>query len=529
MSTFPCVPLPAANPVLVINQQDSSNLGLNVGIPLAVVTVLLVVVTLVSLVVILLKTHRQKLKVQELEEELQLQSLTTGNAYFLQNKNDPFEFLQGRSLEYNYASLEVVGELGEGAFGKVYKACAPGLEWDGWQENDIVAVKTLKEEAESDALQAFVSEVKISSEFQHQNIIRLIGVCTETHQKCMIFEYMDLGSLNCALRDSDPHRPDESPVDQASDKVPITPKDFLSCCVQVAQGLKYLAGLKFVHRDIATRNCLVNHHLVVKIADFGMSREIGITDYYRIGSRNACLPVRWMPPEALLYGKFTVKSDVWSYGVLMWEVYTYARQPYGGISNHQVIDSIKNGQLLHCPDLCPASIFDIMKSCWMHVPQRRPQMAEILARMNNLLQFNSKESGCTAMITDPEGYYNLAFEVEVEEKDLKEMKRVDALLRESFNGKQKENDEDGSEGGVGDGDKTGWEGDGSKGEIEGDGDKDGGEGDGSNGGRDGAKGDEEEYVEMVWKMPSTTQEHDIQQDTYQPHEAIEGDVNSKVS
>ena len=425
---------------------------------MSITFILLMAITLSSFVIIFILTKRYRQNEQDLALEHQLQSLSSSTAYFMQNFEDQMDFLKDTSLEYNHASLEMVGKLGEGAFSMVFKARAPGLQCEGWQENDIVAVKILKEEMESDALQAFMSEVKISSKFQHRNVVKLIGVCTKTPEKCMIFEYMDLGNLKNVLRQSDPHKTGKSSptspsssLDCASGSVILTPAHFLPCCLQVAQGLRYLASLKFVHRDIATRNCLINHQLVIKIADFGMSRDISTWDYYRIGSSNACIPVRWMSPEALFYGKYTVKSDVWSFGVLMWEVYTYALQPYGGTSDHEVINKIKNGHLLHCPDLCPASIYDIMKACWMYAPHPRPHITELLSRISNLLQISrlDPQDGYVPMQEARESCYsNLTFGVEVEESELREKRRVDKMLQ-PLKGKQEEEEKRGGEGAEG--------------------------------------------------------------------------------
>lgn len=388
--------------------------------PLAIIFVVLMGVIVLSVVLMVYFTRRHQKKTFELEGDRQLELMTCTNAYMYSTFENAITELKNYDLEYNYASLEIVSELGEGAFGRVFKARAPGLV------NEFVAVKVLKEEADSENVAAFIAEVKTSAQFEHPNVIRTVGICTQTPQKCMIFEYMDLGSLNDVLRQSDPENPDKSP----SSDVILSPEQFLACCLQVAQGLRYLADLKFVHRDIAARNCLIDHNHIVKIADFGMSREVCAADYYRVSSAKACLPVRWMPPEALLYGKFTVKSDVWSYGVLMWEVYTYAHQPFSGISNYEVIDRIKEGQILECPDLCPASVYDIMKSCWTKVPRRRPTMATILVRMGHLLRSNSMNlMDDYTLMNSSEGYYNLAFGVVAKEEDLKEKKRVDRILQ----------------------------------------------------------------------------------------------------
>lgn len=437
-------------------------MGVEVGVPLAVIFVVLVSMAVTGLVIMILFTRRYKKKAYQLEQERQLELLASSNAYMLSNFENALDGLRQLDIEYNYTSLEMVGELGEGAFGRVFKARAPGLEMG----DEFVAVKTLKEDADSDILTAFVAEVETSARFKHPNVVRLVGICTEDFHKCMIFEYMDLGSLSDILRSSDPTNPDPS-----SAKGSMTPDQFLSCCLQVAKGLTYLSSLKFVHRDIATRNCLVNSDFLVKIADFGLSRDVCADDYYRIGSAKACLPVRWMPPEALLYGKFTVKSDVWSYGVLMWEVYSFAQQPFGGISNYEVIDRIKEGRVMGCPELCPASIYDIMKSCWTRVPQKRPAMARLLQRINHLLRSNSMTvlDDYTTM-GSAEGYQNMNFGVVVGEEELTEKRRVDGLIKQA-----EEQLQDVQEGGgvvTGEGDQVGE----SEQEVGVEGDQVGGEG-----------------------------------------------------
>ena len=377
--------------------------------------------------VVVLLVRKQKRRRYTIEMQIEMSKLPTNNAYISTFVN-PFAFLEGYDIEYNYVSLEILDELGQGAFGRVFKAKAPGLKRGDFIPKEFVAVKTLKEEAESNILEDFSKEVKVCVQFEHVNIIRLIGVCTTSEKKCMIFEYMDLGNLGDLLRLSDPENPAHPGPD--SDKKLITPDLFLSIALQMANGLVYLAKLKFVHRDIAARNCLVDSNFTVKIADFGMSREISNMDYYRIGSNKACLPVRWMPPEALLYGKFTLKSDVWSFGVLMWEVYSLGRQPHIGLSNYEVIDRIKDGRLLECPAHCPASVFDIMKSCWFRAPVKRAAMTTIFGRLNHLEQVISirRTSGNYVAMASTEGYLNLSYGETVSEKELENSKEVEAVL-----------------------------------------------------------------------------------------------------
>ena len=406
---------------------------MKVGVPIVVVG-LLAVIAVVIVIMMAIFTLRQRKKI-ELSHELGLQQLSSGNVYLRTgcSTQNTFEELEELDMEYNYASLEILDVLGEGEFGRVFKARAPGLKnEDVITEKEYVAAKSLKSDALEDMEEAFVKEVKTCVRFHNDNVIRLLGICTKGPQKCMIFEYMNLGGLNDLLRRSDPESADFPGA--RCGEVLITPDVFLHCVLQVAQGLAYLASLKFVHRDIATRNCLVNRKLVIKIADFGMSREMNHMDYYRVGSAEAVLPVRWMPPEALLYGKFTVKSDVWSFGVLMWEMYTFGHQPYSGISNHEVIDRVKVGGILNCPELCPASVYDIMKSCWVRVPSKRPQMTSILSRLQLLIGHNAEFRERYISLTPASlCYANLMVGVAAEEEEIKENRRVSKTLSATHN------------------------------------------------------------------------------------------------
>lgn len=347
-------------------------------------TVLVFMVIVVVLAVLLFVRARTNKKLS-----LQLKSLSAaGNSMrakesdYLETGPNTYDILQTYNIEYDYSKLKLMEEIGEGHFGVVYKGRAPGIHRGSYTPGEYVAIKTLKSgSVHYDNLEEFIKEVKVSIQFDHDNVIRLLGICTRSPQKCMIFEYMDLGSLNELLRQSDPALP-HSLGDHRS-KGPITPDLLLGCVLQVAWGLKYFADLNFVHRDIATRNCLVNREFVVKIGDFGMSRAIDSTSYYQIGSGKTFLPVRWMPPEAILHGKFTLKSDVWSFGVLMWEIYTFGHQPYAGISNYEVVNEVKNRRILERPNLCPPAIYDVMTSCWTHASSKRPNMSEIVERLQS--------------------------------------------------------------------------------------------------------------------------------------------------
>ncbi|MBN3289991.1 NTRK1 factor, partial [Polypterus senegalus] len=308
-------------------------------------------------------------------------------------------------------------ELGEGAFGKVYLAECFNLSPK--QEKMLVAVKTLKD-ASGTTRQDFQREAELLTVLQHEHIVRFYGVCTDGEPLVMVFEYMKHGDLNRFLR---AHGPDARILDDG--KVPLlgqlTLPQMLQIAAQIASGMVYLASLHFVHRDLATRNCLVGEGLVVKIGDFGMSRDIYSTDYYRVRSMKSddccgsdmlgasshstrpqpsgvenvvvvlvggrtMLPIRWMPPESIMYRKFTTESDVWSFGVVLWEIFTYGKQPWYQLSNNEAIECITQGRELERPRTCPKEVYLIMQGCWQREPQQRLSIKEIYDRLTALVK-----------------------------------------------------------------------------------------------------------------------------------------------
>uniref|UniRef100_A0A3Q0QW75 Tyrosine-protein kinase receptor n=2 Tax=Heroini TaxID=318529 RepID=A0A3Q0QW75_AMPCI len=272
-------------------------------------------------------------------------------------------------------------ELGEGAFGKVYLAECANLSPDN--DRMLVAIKTLKDANES-TRQDFQREAELLTVLQHQHIVRFYGVCTDGEPLAMVFEYMRHGDLNRFLR---AHGPDAHILEES--KMPplgeLTLPQMLHIAAQIASGMVYLASLHFVHRDLATRNCLVGEGLVVKIGDFGMSRDIYSTDYYRVGGRTM-LPIRWMPPESIMYRKFTTESDIWSFGVVLWEIFTYGKQPWYQLSNSEAIECITQGRELERPRTCPKEVYLLMQGCWQREPQQRMVMKDIHSRLLTLVK-----------------------------------------------------------------------------------------------------------------------------------------------
>ncbi|XP_064420345.1 discoidin domain-containing receptor 2 isoform X2 [Latimeria chalumnae] len=286
--------------------------------------------------------------------------------------------------EFPREQLHFKEKLGEGQFGEVHLCEADGLQeflgpdvsFSVFNDQSVlVAVKMLRSDATKNARNDFLKEIKIISRLKHPNIIRLLGVCIHDDPLCMITEYMENGDLNQFLS----QREIESQLTLANNIPSISYHHLLYMATQIASGMKYLASLNFVHRDLATRNCLVGNNFTIKIADFGMSRNLYSGDYYRIQGR-AVLPLRWMAWESILLGKFTTASDVWAFGVTLWEMYTLCKeQPFSLLSDEQVIENTgeffrNQGRQIYLsqPPLCPQPVFELMLKCWSRDTKDRP-------------------------------------------------------------------------------------------------------------------------------------------------------------
>ena len=283
-------------------------------------------------------------------------------------------------------SIRVIQELGRGHFGKVYLAATVDISLRDLKLSDdtdtsrslLVAIKQLKVTADSNLHEAFDKEVKFMSQLHHPNVARLLAI-SDGGTPFIMMEYMENGDLNEFLRKQD-MKPDTVSFLEENE---VTPLILIYISVQIASGMKYLASKKFVHRDLATRNCLVGRDFVTKISDFGMSRNIYDTSYYRVGS-HLILPIRWMASETF-YGKFSVKSDAWAFGVTMWELFTLCRcVPFTGVSDDDVIADALRGeerQILSQPPNCPSEVYNIMLRCFEHRSMLRADFEEIYARL----------------------------------------------------------------------------------------------------------------------------------------------------
>ncbi|XP_011494179.1 PREDICTED: leukocyte tyrosine kinase receptor [Ceratosolen solmsi marchali] len=272
-------------------------------------------------------------------------------------------------------NIDLVKPLGQGAFGEVFQ----GLYKYRRNEEHPVAVKTLPSLSSSQAEADFMMEALIMSKFNHPNIVHFIGVSFDKHPRYIVLELLAGGDLKNFLREERP-RPDRPTT--------LTMQNLIMLAHDVAKGCKYMEDARFIHRDIAARNCLLTSKepgRVVKIADFGMARDIYRSDYYRKGGK-AMLPIKWMPPESFLDGIFTTKTDVWAFGVLLWEIMSFGYMPYTGCANREVMSMVTSGGRLERPAGCPDPIYGVMTRCWHPHPEERPSFTTIVERIGYCLQ-----------------------------------------------------------------------------------------------------------------------------------------------
>ncbi|KAK6180518.1 hypothetical protein SNE40_012659 [Patella caerulea] len=234
--------------------------------------------------------------------------------------------------------------LGAGQFGEVWKG--------QYMDSTDVAIKTLKVGTMSP--EAFLAEAQIMKECRHDKLVRLYAVCTKEEPIYIITELMSNGALLEYLRESDVI---ELPV-------------LIDMAAQIASGMSYLEGKKFIHRDLAARNILVGQNNEVKVADFGLAKVIEDDEYNP--KQGAKFPIKWTAPEAALYGKFTIKSDIWSYGILVVELMTKGQVPYPGMGNREVLDQVERGYRMPRPKNCPQPAYDMVLKCWDKRSENRP-------------------------------------------------------------------------------------------------------------------------------------------------------------
>ncbi|XP_024915929.1 ephrin type-A receptor 2a isoform X1 [Cynoglossus semilaevis] len=293
---------------------------------------------------------------------------------------DPNIAIQKFVTEIDPNSISKQKVIGVGEFGEVFW----GVMKTPARGEVAVAIKTLKLGYSEKQRQDFLSEASIMGQFSHPNIIRLEGVVTKFKHAMIVTEYMENGALDTYLKDRDGEIPSYQLVGMLRG---------------IAAGMKYLSDMNYVHRDLAARNVLVNSSLECKVSDFGLSRVLEDDAEGTYTTRGGKIPIRWTAPEAIAYRKFTSASDVWSFGIVMWEVMAFGERPYWDMSNHEVMKSINEGFRLPAPMDCPSTIYQLMLQCWLHDRSKRPRFSDIVNILDKLLR--SPESLKTIADFDP--------------------------------------------------------------------------------------------------------------------------------
>ncbi|XP_026862689.2 ephrin type-B receptor 3 isoform X5 [Electrophorus electricus] len=306
--------------------------------------------------------------VREFAKEIDISCVKIEEVIGAGNQQPELLSVRGRRVRLNQAiPLEDFTPRGE--FGEV---CRGRLKLPGRREI-IVAIKTLKVGYTERQRRDFLSEASIMGQFDHPNIIRLEGVVTKSRPVMIVTEFMENGALDSFLRLNDGQ---------------FTVIQLVGMLRGIAAGMKYLSDMNYVHRDLAARNILVNSNLVCKVSDFGLSRflEDDPSDPTYTSSLGGKIPIRWTAPEAIAYRKFTSASDVWSYGIVMWEVMSYGERPYWDMSNQDVINAVEQDYRLPPPMDCPTALHQLMLDCWVKERNLRPKFSQIVNTLDKLIR-----------------------------------------------------------------------------------------------------------------------------------------------
>ncbi|NP_001339672.1 focal adhesion kinase 1 isoform 47 [Homo sapiens] len=271
---------------------------------------------------------------------------------------------EARDYEIQRERIELGRCIGEGQFGDVHQ----GIYMSPENPALAVAIKTCKNCTSDSVREKFLQEALTMRQFDHPHIVKLIGVITE-NPVWIIMELCTLGELRSFLQVR------KYSLDLAS---------LILYAYQLSTALAYLESKRFVHRDIAARNVLVSSNDCVKLGDFGLSRYMEDSTYYKASKGK--LPIKWMAPESINFRRFTSASDVWMFGVCMWEILMHGVKPFQGVKNNDVIGRIENGERLPMPPNCPPTLYSLMTKCWAYDPSRRPRFTELKAQLSTILE-----------------------------------------------------------------------------------------------------------------------------------------------
>ncbi|XP_070301051.1 ephrin type-B receptor 2 isoform X4 [Salvelinus sp. IW2-2015] len=370
--------------------EEEYNTSIQEKLPLIIGSAAAGLVFLIAVVVIVIVCNRRGFERADSEYTDKLQHYTSGHMtpgmkIYIDpfTYEDPNEAVREFAKEIDTSCVKIEQVIGAGEFGEV---CSGNLRLPGKREM-FVAIKTLKSGYTEKQRRDFLSEASIMGQFDHPNVIHLEGVVTKSAPVMIITEFMENGSLDSFLRQNDGQ---------------FTVIQLVGMLRGIASGMKYLADMNYVHRDLAARNILVNSNLVCKVSDFGLSRflEDDTSDPTYTSALGGKIPIRWTAPEAIQYRKFTSASDVWSYGIVMWEVMSYGERPYWDMTNQdsliatlrdlclplQVINAIEQDYRLPPPMDCPSALHQLMLDCWQKDRNNRPKFSQIVNNLDKMIR-----------------------------------------------------------------------------------------------------------------------------------------------
>ncbi|XP_038057167.1 tyrosine-protein kinase transmembrane receptor Ror-like [Patiria miniata] len=348
---------------LIVNDKLDELQLLAIGIPAAVtVFVIVVIATFCTL-----RSNAKRKRAQEVTEVME----------------------EGTMKKCNFprSKITLFDVIGSGNFGQVFRATADGILQEGVETE--VAVKVLKESADEAAACDFKKEIAIHKTLKrHPNVVSMFGCCTDSEPFVIILELLPGGSLQGYLRNKKKAWTEEA-VEGAK---PVPPSELLAFASQIASGMEYLSSvghihfffLQCIHRDLAVRNVLLDKDMVCKLSDFGLARDVSETQHYEMTSMGM-IPVRWLAIESLLDDVYTTMSDVWSFGVLLWEIVTLGAHPYRGMHARDVIDSIERGFRLPNPTHCSEQLYEVMNETWQETPSERPTFRELRETLEGMI------------------------------------------------------------------------------------------------------------------------------------------------
>ncbi|KAL1006152.1 hypothetical protein UPYG_G00068510 [Umbra pygmaea] len=321
----------------------------------------------------------------EIQEEVALTNMGTTACSANSKRNSSLD----RGM-FPRANLTTITVLGKGEFGEVFLAkakclmSASGRGSSEEEEEAVVLVKSLQTRDETLQLE-FRREAEMFGKLSHPNLVRLLGMCREAEPHYLILEYAEMGDLKQYLKMS--KNKEEKPKSHH-----LSTKQKVGVCLQVARGMEHLSNQRFVHKDLATRNCLISAKRQVKVSALGLSKDVYNEEYYHY--RQAWIPLRWLPSEAVFEDDFSTKTDVWSFGVLMWEVFSLGELPHAALDHDHVLEELREGRgKLLLPQGCPSRVYKLMTRCWAPSPKDRSCFSDIVSALTELPSESKSQTG----------------------------------------------------------------------------------------------------------------------------------------